>query len=65
MSWVLLLVWTASYVTTTETIEFQSRELCEGAARHIQMNWTPPQGRQDTKLSAYCVQVQVTNNEVK
>lgn len=35
MKWVLVLMFMGPAGTTTETIEFGSRDLCEGAARHL------------------------------
>ena len=58
MKWVLILMFMGPAGTTTERIEFESRDLCTGAGRHLVEvhNAVPETVRSATATSA-CVQV--------
>lgn len=61
MNWVLLMIWTANFVTTSQQISFESQELCEAARAHLVETWTPNPTKSDTKLQTFCLQTKTIN----
>ena len=55
--WVLLIMWTANFVTTSQQITFEDYDLCEAARQTVVSTWAPVSQKSDMKMSAVCFRV--------